>query len=104
MEKMKNNLYNIIMELGKISENLYQQRIQEGYDLLNIGLGHIMDLLESVFNIKKNQDIAFDENKMLNNLKLAMDAMEKKDNVLLADILIYDISEQLQELANTLEN
>jgi hypothetical protein len=87
----------VISELNDITELLYQQKAKEGYILLNGTIGKIMNIIDAIYQLKVKREIFFDDKRMLNNLKTAMEAMENKDNVLLADILSYEIAEQLKE-------
>lgn len=87
----------VIDEINNITELLYQQKAKEGYMLLNGTLGNIMSIIDSIYKLRGEREVQFDDNRMISNLKTAMEAMEKKDNVMLADILSYEISEQLKE-------
>jgi len=98
MKEIKEQIQQVIIEIDELTNELYKQKISMGYNMLNITLGHVMNILEDVFLYRKDHEILYDENKMTSNLKLAMDAMENKDSVLLADIMKYEVAEQLQEL------
>lgn len=78
----------ILKKLNDTVDVLYQQDISKGYSELDILLGAITDALQrgelnvelEVFNVV---------------LRKAMEAMEEKDMVLVADILNYELRECL---------
>ncbi|QHQ60676.1 hypothetical protein Ana3638_07740 [Anaerocolumna sedimenticola] len=100
MNNIKNQINEILKEMNEITELLYQQKSKEGYVLLNGTLGKIMILMDTISKIKTEKEHLFDIERLNNNLKAALDAMEIKDNVMLADILNYEIAEQLKESIN----
>ncbi|MGB8454209.1 MAG: hypothetical protein WCD89_17995 [Anaerocolumna sp.] len=97
MSNLQIQVNQVINEINDITELLYQQKAKEGYALLNNTIGKIMNIIDSIYQLRIEREILFDDNRMINNLKTAMEAMEKKDNVMLADILSYEIAEQLKE-------
>ncbi len=100
MKEIKNNLNEIIHEINDVSNYLYQQKLNQGYTKLNVTLANITNVVDDVYLYMKENNLAFDENRLVSNLTLAMKAMEGKDSVLLADILVYEIAEQLKEIEN----
>lgn len=61
----------------------------------------MVDILHNYKNI--NTDLEFDEIKVCNILKEAMDALQSDDKVLLADILQYDFVEYMNDLAEQMD-
>jgi hypothetical protein len=98
MKEINNHINQTIEEINEVSSYLYQQKLNQGYTKLNITLGNIMSVLDEIFSYTKDNNISFDENRLNTNLMLAMGALEEKDSVLLADILVYEIAEQLKEI------
>ncbi len=97
MNNIQYQISQVINEINDVTELLYQQKTKEGYLLLNGTLGKIMNIIDSIYQLRSEQNILFDDNRLINNLKTAMEAMENKDNIMLADILNYEIVEQLKE-------
>lgn len=87
----------IVCEIDEIADLFYMQRNNEAYNKLNGALVQISDIL---FKLSVDKDIAIrvDINKLNEVLHDAMNAMEKKDSVLLADILQYELVEQFNNL------
>lgn len=104
MNNLQEKVKQVINEINEITDLLYQQKLQEGYVILNRSLGNIMVIMEDIYQLRQICELPFDDNSMIDKLKSAMEAMEKKDSVLLADILIYEIAEQLNEVANLLDD
>lgn len=98
MDNVQKQVDKIIDEINNITELLYQQKVLEGYAALNATLVKIMKIMEIIGGFSKGNKLAYDLEQLNLNLKTALGAMEKKDNVLLADILNYEIAEQLRNL------
>lgn len=88
----------VIGELEIISDYLYQQKPDKGYEHLNNTLGQIVNIVDQLYILVQEQDLEYDTKRLLNGLTAAMEAMEAKDEVLLADILVYEIGGELLEL------
>ncbi len=104
MNNLQAKVKQVINEINEITDLLYQRKLHEGYVILNSTIGNIMNIMENIYQLSQIREIPFDDNSMIEKLKSAMEAMEKKDSVLLADILIYEIAEQLNEVANLLDD
>jgi hypothetical protein len=104
MNNLQTKVKQVINEINEITDLLYQQKLQEGYVILNRSLGNIMIIMEDIYQLRQIRELPFDDNSMIDKLKSAMEAMEKKDSVLLADILIYEIAEQFNEVVNLLDD
>lgn len=98
MDELKNNIRLVLTEIDKVSDYLYQQKVNKAYESLNGLLGNIMDLTDRLFSLSKAGMLQFDSQNLLGSLTGAMEAMEEKDSVLLADILVYEIAGQLRGL------
>lgn len=88
----------VIGELEIISDYLYQQKPDKGYEYLNNTLGQIVNIVDQLYILVQEQDLEYDTQRLLNGLTAAMEAMEAKDEVLLSDILVYEIGGELLEL------
>ena len=84
-------------EITKVTELLYQQKDQEGYALLNKTLATIAQAIEVIFAWQHEQQMdESTQQEMVDVLTQAMQAMEQKDTVLLADILKYELLERFE--------
>lgn len=80
----------VIVQIDEITEMLYQQKTTEAYEML----GEFIALLMNELKMGKLKIEKIDEfNKVLLN---AINAMENKDEVLLADVLTYELKEYFE--------
>ena len=82
-----------------VSNLLYQQNLNEAFSKFIVLLNELSTLYTHLFN-EENADVLsnFDQNQLISSLNEAMNALEKRDDVLLADILNYDLTNFLDEL------
>ncbi len=90
-----NKIKEIILMIEKTSSLFYQNKMNEGYFELEKLITYISDTMNELF---QTHIINADEKNILNILKSAMDAMEQKDTLLLADILEYELKEIYLEI------
>ena len=81
----------LIDNLIKITDYLYQENIQVAYRLLYLVLPSLDQFISQIEQDEK-KDI------LKEKLLQALVAMEKEDYILLADILQYEVVEQLQNM------
>lgn len=81
----------LIDNLIKITDYLYQENIQVAYRLLYLVLPSLDQFISQIKQDEK-KDI------LKGKLLQALEAMEKEDYILLADILQYEVVEQLQNM------
>jgi hypothetical protein len=98
MEQLKDNIENALQVVEKTAALFYQQKVQEGYERLDTALQCLIFTMNLIvaYQADRNEEIA-DEDLMNTALTEAMKAMEQKDIVLLADILIYEVNGLLEE-------
>ena len=85
-------------KIEEVTELIYQKKEQEAYVFIHNLLGLFMELTDLVTKaIQEGEPIPYEEEPFKNSLLEAMGAMEQKDMILFADILQYEIKEQLQE-------
>lgn len=84
-------LEQLIDALIKIADYLYQENIQVAYRLLYLVLPSLDQFISQIEGNEK-KDI------LKEKLLQALEAMEKEDYILLADILQYEVVEQLQNM------
>lgn len=96
---MKEKIRAIITEIQEISDRMYQQKQAEAFQQFGIVLNELTMITEQLFVLKSQGSlVTFDEQKYLHILTEAMKSLEARDDVLLADILTYDLIEQLEEI------
>lgn len=100
MNNLKQNIDEIILLISETTDFFYQQKDKEGYDKLNITLGKLMDFTIQLQN--HLEDLDFDNDKFNSDLMEVMNSLETKDTVMLSDILVYEITEQLQGIKEQL--
>jgi len=86
-------------EIEKVTEALYQQKERAAYNLLNMALPTIAKAVEEIFAWQTEQGREESEKQeIVQVLTQAMQAMEQKDTVLLADILQYELLERFNAI------
>jgi hypothetical protein len=97
---LKKQINQVIDDIGETTVLLYQQKSNQGYAKLGDLINSIITVTDEIFKYRQEHNIPTGDQKLINALTIAMNAMEDKDYVLLADILIYEIAEQLREFEN----
>lgn len=83
-------IQDLIQDLERVSELLYQDKKDEGYTILNPCIQKL-----SIFaGILTNE---VDQIEFINLLKSALEAMEAENLTLLADIIQYDIINKIEQ-------
>lgn len=104
MSEEKQKVVNTTDEIQEVIELFYEQNDKEAFEKFNLAIGNIMSMVDILHNYKNiNTDFEFDEIKVCNILKEAMDALQSDDKVLLADILQYDLVEYMNDLAEQMD-
>lgn len=104
MNELKERINILIESMTEVTELFYQQKNKEGYTKFSMTIELIASIVENIFLYKKdNPDIEINENEITESLRNAMQAMEEKDTVLLADILQYELIEKLNEIKSLLK-
>lgn len=104
MSEEKQKVVNTTDEIQEVIELFYEQNDKEAFEKFNLAIGNIMSMVDILHNYKNiNTDFEFDEIKVCNILKEAMDALQSDDKVLLADILQYDFVEYMNDLAEQMD-
>lgn len=104
MGQEKTVVQNTVKTVRETTELFYQQKTQEGYVKMQDTLNSILNAVDTLHAYKvSHEEFPLEEQRLVNALTDAMNAMEEADTVLLADILEYDFAEYLQELAEQME-
>ena len=106
MENIGDKIKEVINGIDKTTDLFYQNKINDGYIQLENMLFTINETVNAISNYKKNIDnnCCFDENKLNTILTEAMNALEVRDSLLLADILQYDLKEMFVEVNTKINN
>ncbi|BCN32551.1 hypothetical protein [Anaeromicropila herbilytica] len=99
MATVRKTIEDSLKLIDEITEHLYKQEVTLGYQKLNTAITTITEAINLIFEYKKiNPDFELDEKKIVDTFTEALNAMEAKDIILLADILQYEITEQFNEI------
>lgn len=99
-DDLKNAMNMLSDGIAKTTELFYTQKEAEGYLAFGELLTPLMNILDSLI-IQQNTTgkPEFDQQELLRILSEAMQAIEARDAILLADILQYDILDKLEEIS-----
>ncbi len=104
MGKQKEIVEKSVKEVEEVVELFYQQKLQEALDKFETTISGMMAAIDTLFTFRaEHEGFVFDEVKITNTLKEAMEALQNMDMVLLADILQYDYLEYMQEILGNME-
>ena len=104
MSEEKQKVVSTTYEILEVIDLFYEQHDKEAFEKFNLAIGNIMSMVDILHDYKNtNMDFEFDEIKVCNILKEAMDALQSDDKVLLADILQYDFVEYMNDLAEQMD-
>lgn len=104
MSQEKQTVLNAIQAIRENTELFYQQKTQEAYIKMQDTINFILQAVEALNQYAAGHEgFAVDSQRLVTSLTEAMNAMEEKDEILLADILEYDFVEYLQELTEEME-
>lgn len=104
MSEEKQKVVSTTDEIQEVIELFYEQNDKEAFEKFNLAIGNIMSMVDILHDYKNtDMDFEFDEIKVCNILKEAMDALQSDDKVLLADILQYDFVEYMNDLAEQMD-
>lgn len=100
---LKERLTALNMKIDKVSDLFYQQKDSEGLEAMKFVIDDMMSAASGLDACARADNcFSFDANGFLGVLKQALDAMAKKDYVMLSDVLKYDLSEILSKYIEAL--
>lgn len=102
MEMLKKKIEDILESTNEITDLFYQQNEQEGYRLFNEYISKLMDLVNNILLYKEECQLEFNDKVFNQTLMSVINALEKRDTIMVSDILQYELGEQLQELLSKL--
>lgn len=95
-------IQNINNNIERVTDLFYKQKHQEGYVEFITLIDDIFELLNAVASSNTEEECKALDQKLRGTLMEAMEALTKKDHILLADILKYDIKDLLNEILDKL--
>lgn len=99
MSQDREIVVNTIADLSENLELFYQQKNQEALLQFDGMIAKLLSVVDILHAYKENHaDFEWDEEKVKQILVEAMEAMQEKDLILLADIMQYDFIEYMEEL------
>lgn len=99
MAELKEQIEQIGVQIEEVSELFYQQKNQEGYTKLEKVIVGVAQVIETAYAAYQGDEAVIAKiQKLTATLQETMEAMEEKDTVLLADMLKYEVLEQLETL------
>lgn len=97
MENLNKQIEETLTIIEQTTTFFYQQRNQEGYQLMNNMLNTMMQTINTLYTLKaKDNQINIDEETINVILGKAMQAIEQGDLILLSDILVFEFSNILK--------
>ena len=103
MESLKQAVTMLMGSIEKTTELFYTQKEAEGYQAFGLLLTPLTTVIDSVYQMQQAGGTPeFDLEKLTGILTDAMNAMEARDGVLLADILQYDFLDEMNAIAKQL--
>lgn len=97
MEKRSDGIMKLSEKVKIVTQSFYQQQNEQGYQLLIELIDMIIEFLNKYENVNTQEANELLNNKLANSCNEIIEALENKDNVLIADILNYDILEILSQ-------
>lgn len=99
MAELKEKIEQIGEQIEEVSELFYQQKNGEGYTQLEKIIVGVAQVIETAYAVYQGDDaVTAKIQKLTATLQETMEAMEDKDTILLADMLKYEVLEQLETL------
>lgn len=103
MEDTNRIFQTVILSIDEVTTFFYQQKDKEGYEKLNETLGDIGMAMNEIHRLSAENELFITiENNINSYLNNAMEALTIKDSILLADILLYEITVQFKNAINQL--
>lgn len=97
MEALIKKIDESINMINKTTDLFYQEKISEGYNALNVTLSMINTIAGLLYE-QQEEEYRDYFSKLNVILKEAMDALEMKDLIMLADIFQYELKELFEDL------
>jgi hypothetical protein len=88
-----------VHQIDTVTKLFYGQKEAEGYQQLESVLISITNAIDVIYKLKEEDESTnkIQQDEFVGTLSEALNAMENRDSILLADILQYDIKEKLEK-------
>lgn len=96
---MEQYIEDILKKIDHMSTSFYQQKNNEGYQELVSVLDDLNVMLNFLEDNKSLPEIQTYYSELTISLNASMEAVEKKDTILIADIFHYDIKEVIEHVS-----
>lgn len=104
MEDIKKHIKINVQGIDNVTDMFYQQKEKEAYLLLDDVLKDMMSLVEELLICQKSEkNQTYDIEGLTVVLKEALSALERRDSILVADILKYEIKKKLEMMVENEE-
>lgn len=101
--KIKEDIEQLLNKFAVVSDLFYKQKNSEAYNVLFSVLNDIEQVINVLKNLNcENKNLYFDESKINSTLYNAKTALENNDNILLADIINYELREHFENVISNL--
>lgn len=103
MEDINKRINKVIQDIDEITAMFYQQKNNDAYIRLERLISEIAQMIDLLYTLPMDQEIRENNTKLLTEtLQETLQAMSAGDTVLVADILKYEVSERLTNIAEEL--
>lgn len=103
MQTLKEEIQALSLKISAVTDYFYQQKMSEAYQGMELLLASLTSMVANLSSYQKEQkEFSYKQQDLLKILKEAMQALEEKDAVLLADILEYELKAFLESLESQL--
>lgn len=103
MNLSKKDIRSLTERIQVIADTFYQRNQVEAFQKFATSISELSELANLLFQRRQeDRSFQFDEQQFLRILTEAMNALEVRDDVLLADILNYDLNEILKDIEKQL--
>lgn len=99
MSREKEQIIGTIDKVQEVVDFFYQQKNKEAFEKLTVTIDEMIVTADNLMSYKnEHESFEFNEIKLCEILKDAVNALEAEDEVLMADILQYDFMEYINDL------
>lgn len=102
-------VHSYILKLKGATEDIVEDYRSQSFTMVSLlselieGINWTIQAISSIHNISSEYEIDFDIEKLTGNISELLEAMENDDDILLADILEYEILEILDKWENEIK-
>lgn len=90
-------------QLQIIADSFYQQKMKKAYHMFSEIIDPLIQLISQIYEWNAKGDIEVAPDELMQSFQKALQALEEKDEVLLADLLQYELLPMLAEIERQYE-